>query len=647
MSGLQMRLVLLTLLLLHTACGGSGGAEPRTTPPPTVASVSLVPPPSSLLVGTTVNLAATALDAAGRTISGRTTVWASSDTLVLTVNSAGLAAAVTPGAADVSATIDARSATVRLVVTAVPVASVDVVAQAGAPQLELDTVRLTATPKTADGALVRTTVTWASGDTAVATVASDGLVAMRRRGTVEIRASATAGGRTVTGVLALQVGARPVATVVVEPSAFAIEAGLTRTLRVRALATSGAELLGRAFAFTSSVGGVAAVDAAGLVTGRSEGTTALTVTVDGTSATVSVTVTRRQAITRILDSIRVVYGVPALGAAIVTPGGIWAIDAVGLRKAGGTVAVTVNDKFHIGSNLKAVTGALIGRLVDRGLLRWDVTLAEVFPEHAATMRAEYRNVTLSDLLSHRSGMGPHVTVPFLQPSPREQRVAAVAWILSQAPGTLFGTFLYSGQGYVLAGAIAERVTNRAFEALVGEQLFAPLGAGSSVGFGAPSPTGSEIQPNGHMVLATGERIFANGDNPPVVSPGGTAHMSLPDWARYIREVLRGELGQTTVWQPETARRLTTIASPFGGGEGYAMGWMVLNRSYGNGKPVIWHNGSNNAHNSEATIITGRGFAVIVVTNQGPLVGTTLAEQAGRKAVETASARLISLYIDGR
>src|SRR5262245_61725610 len=64
-------------------------------------------------------------------------------------------------------------------------------------------------------------------------------------------------------------------------------------------------------------------------------------------------------ISRILDSVRVARNLPAIGGAIVTRTGVTTLGVVGVRRAGGAVAVTVDDKFHLGSMLKSMTSGLM------------------------------------------------------------------------------------------------------------------------------------------------------------------------------------------------------------------------------------------------------------------------------------------------
>ena len=106
----------------------------------------------------------------------------------------------------------------------------------------------------------------------------------------------------------------------------------------------------------------------------------------------------------LLEPIHEQYGLPAISAALVERGELAAIGASGVRRVGSDVAVTTDDRWYLGSCTKAMTATLVARLVQRGELEWDTTLAQVFPERAEAMHAGYRDTTLRQLLDHRAGL---------------------------------------------------------------------------------------------------------------------------------------------------------------------------------------------------------------------------------------------------
>ena len=104
----------------------------------------------------------------------------------------------------------------------------------------------------------------------------------------------------------------------------------------------------------------------------------------------------------LLESVRAEERLPALAAAVIIDGGIYAAAAVGTRKFGSENWVSVNDSFLIASCSKAFTATLAAILIEKGVLSWNTTLRDAYPHLA--MRKEYEKITLIQLLSHRAGL---------------------------------------------------------------------------------------------------------------------------------------------------------------------------------------------------------------------------------------------------
>jgi len=168
---------------------GQSGTSSVSVTPVSVASVAVTPASASMQVGQTVQFTATLKDANGNTLSGRVVTWASSNTGVASVSNGGLATAKAAGTATITATSEGKSGTSTVTVTSVPVASVTVNPVSANLQVG-QTVQLTATPKDASGnALSGRVVTWASGNSGVASVSGNGLVTAKAAGSATITAT--------------------------------------------------------------------------------------------------------------------------------------------------------------------------------------------------------------------------------------------------------------------------------------------------------------------------------------------------------------------------------------------------------------------------------------------------------------------------
>jgi len=175
-------------------------------------------------------------------------------------------------------------------------------------------------------------------------------------------------------------------------------------------------------------------------------------------------------------------GLPAVQAAVIDHAGLVAHGAAGVTVLNGSAAVTTGDAFHIGSCTKPFTATIAGLLVEEKKLRWDTKIADVFPEWKQTMRAEYRDVTLADLLSHEAGLagyGEDEEVKALPPftgNATERRRAFARYVLEHPPAIAPRTaFQYSNAGYSVAAAMIERVSGRSWEEL-GRPTSAPCAA---------------------------------------------------------------------------------------------------------------------------------------------------------------------------
>jgi CubicO group peptidase (beta-lactamase class C family) len=332
-----------------------------------------------------------------------------------------------------------------------------------------------------------------------------------------------------------------------------------------------------------------------------------------------------------LRELRQKYDVPAIAGAFVTSKGLERCAVAGVRKRGTAVAVTTNDLWHLGSDTKAMTATLAAVLVEAGRLKWEATVAEIFPELATSLHPATTNITLKHLLAHRAGLPRDVSWgKFKQTDVREQRLQLVRELFAKPPETLPGeNFHYSNAGYAVIGAMLERVTGQTWEDAMRERVFRPLGM-TSVGYGGLGTPGQLDQPWPHGQKGKPQR--ENGpavDNPPVISPAGRVHCTLQDWGKFIADVLRGVRGEPALLKKSTYEMLLT--PPFGGD--YALGWGLAYRNWGGGM-VLNHCGCNGLYFANAWVAPLKDFAVLVCLNQG--------DDVAFKASDAAAGALLRL-----
>lgn len=337
----------------------------------------------------------------------------------------------------------------------------------------------------------------------------------------------------------------------------------------------------------------------------------------------------------LLDSIRSESQIPAVAAAVIQKNRLVAVGAVGKRRADRDDPIRRDDRFHLGSCTKSMTATVIARLVEMDRIEWQSMVAEVLPNIRKSIRREYWKVTIEQLLTHRSGLPedhtPHPQVfPKLWSLSAKQRRQAAEIILQQEPVAQPGTkTVYSNGGYLVAGAMAEAVTGKTWEELMQQYLFRPLGI-KSAGFGAPSegPCGHRRSADGYLPVPPSP--FA--DNPPVLGPAGTVHLSLPDWARYALLHLRGAQQENPLLLRKTT--FTHLHTPPDGST-YAMGWAVTRTEWAKGQ-VLHHAGSNTMWFAHMVLLPDARAAVLVATNAG--------DEKAIDAVRRVESALQSQYI---
>lgn len=263
-----------------------------------------------------------------------------------------------------------------------------------------------------------------------------------------------------------------------------------------------------------------------------------------------------------LEEIRKSQRLPGMAAVVMRDGAVIAEGAAGVRKLGEPAAITVEDRFGIGSCTKRMTGFLISRLVDEGKLKWDMTLGDTLTD--IPMREEYRSVTLAQLLSFTGGIagyeriGPKITPELFDTegthSEREQRFAK--HVLNLPPATKPGTSaIYSNASFFLAALMASKVTGKDFDSLMQAQVFSPLKL-NAAGWGRPRSESRRDQPWQHVARPDGHVPEPDINRPPEVlfRAAGGAHMSVKDLALFGQADLQTRKGQTTWLKPATAQR---------------------------------------------------------------------------------------------
>lgn len=210
----------------------------------------------------------------------------------------------------------------------------------------------------------------------------------------------------------------------------------------------------------------------------------------------------------ILEPVRTKNRLPALAAAVIKNGKLVAVGAVGVRVEGTAMAVTVDDRFHLGSDTKAMTATLAAMLVEEGKLRWDSTVGEILGKDLPGLKPKFAAITLKELLSHTSGIPSdndeigklYFSADAFDHTPTQWRLHMVeAWGSKHDPSfPKSGKFQYANLGYITAGAMIEKTAGEPWERLMYERIYQPLGL-KTAGIGAQATFGLYDAAVGHRI----------------------------------------------------------------------------------------------------------------------------------------------------
>lgn len=330
------------------------------------------------------------------------------------------------------------------------------------------------------------------------------------------------------------------------------------------------------------------------------------------------------------------YELPAVAAAVVKDGKIVASGASGVRRIGTRTPVTINDRFHIGSDTKAFTALLAAMLVEEGRLTWHTTIAEVFPELSEKMNPDVAKITIEQLLSHTSGIpsdNEEVFNMYREAMAQEGNLDEMRywltkeWVRRPLALPSGSQFAYSNMGYTIAGAMIERRAGMTWDELTIERIFVPLRL-KTAGLGQQASLGKIDAPIGHKIVDGKIKAFLsgpNGDAPSLIGPAGIAHMSIIDFARWASWNAGEGRRKPNLVKAETLKRLHTPivtmpakkdappGTPPGGK--YGLGWGELTVDWAP-QPLLYHGGSNGMNLAHIWIDTKNDFAMVLTTNIG-------------------------------
>src|SRR5580692_1095457 len=227
------------------------------------------------------------------------------------------------------------------------------------------------------------------------------------------------------------------------------------------------------------------------------------------------------------------FDVPGMSVAIVKDGKVLVAKGYGVKKLGDPAPVDENTMFAIGSNTKAFTTAALATLVDEGKLAWDDPVYQRMPGFVMYDPYVSHEMTIRDLLTHRSGMGLGEGDLLFWPQSMYTRDEIVHKLRFMKPASSFRSkFAYDNLLYMTAGQIIPAVTGVSWDDYIRQRIFTPLGMNhSNVSNAGIKPTDDVAFPHSRVENKLQVITFENLDN---AGPAGSINSCAADMAKWVQ-----------------------------------------------------------------------------------------------------------------
>ena len=342
-----------------------------------------------------------------------------------------------------------------------------------------------------------------------------------------------------------------------------------------------------------------------------------------------------------VEALRTSLGVPGVSIAIVEDGKTTLARGYGIRDLGTPEPVTADTIFSTGSTGKAFTVAALAILVDEGRIGWDDKVIDHMPDFRMYDPWVTREMTIRDLLVHRSGLGLGAGDLLFVPRSDLSRRESVRRLRHIKPATSFRSgYAYDNVLYMVVGQLIEEVTGQTWEAFVQQRIYAPL-----------RMTHSTVDDKGRLASANRARghgrlngaIRGVGDQEPLdesadlaanAAPAGSLAISANDMTRWLLvQLARGKLPEgegrlfseeasAEMWNPVVVQPIDPRPDSLRPTQPmfytYALGWDVQDYR---GAKIIWHGGAVFGSLAAVVLIPDRniGFSVAINSEEGEVV----------------------------
>ncbi|MDB5748411.1 MAG: serine hydrolase [Massilia sp.] len=360
-----------------------------------------------------------------------------------------------------------------------------------------------------------------------------------------------------------------------------------------------------------------------------------------------------QDVTRVMKA----FDVPGIAIAVVKDGKVIAARGFGVRKLGEPAKVDGQTLFEIASNSKAFTAAALAMLVDEGKLKWDDPVVRHLPDFQMHDPYVTREMTVRDLLVHRSGLGLGAGDLLWWPTTNFSTDEIIERLRYVKPATSFrSSYAYDNLLYIVAGKIIAQKSGKSWGDTVRERILTPVGMHATTtslreNAGNPNTSNAHSKINGRIAavksMPVDNAVGAVGINTnaediarwmKVLLDGGRVEGRIDPTTGAERKELRlfSEAQSREMWTAQTPMKINTPKPPLAATKpnffAYGLGFQL--RDY-KGQLVAMHGGALQGFYSRVLLVPESKLGVAILTN---------AESGG--SLNALQYRLLDQYMTG-
>jgi len=326
-----------------------------------------------------------------------------------------------------------------------------------------------------------------------------------------------------------------------------------------------------------------------------------------------------------------VWKVPGLAIAIVKGDSVVFIKGYGTRTMSTQQPVDDHTLFAIGSASKAFTATLVAMYVDEGKMRWDAPATEFLPSLEMYDPYVARELTVRDLLTHRSGLARGDLMWYATNYDRDEILRRVRFL--RPSWSMRSRYGYQNIMYLAAGQAVAKVAGRSWDDVVRDRIFTPLGMSeTNTSTLALARLQNVATPHGEIDDTLRILPWHNIDN---IAPAGSINSSVHDMAKWVKfQLAQGKVAGKSLVSPSaigethSPQVVTPISAdakqinPFTHLGSYGMGWMIQDYR---GREIRHHGGNIDGMSAMVSLVPEEKIGIVVLTNANgsPLPSITM------------------------